>query len=68
VWILKPPNFGEVAVAMGAYGATVDKAENVGDALTEAHQSVVRPCCSLKWTVPNWRRLFRKDALNLPVR
>lgn len=65
---IEAPNFGEVAMAMGAYGATIDRAENVGDALTEAIKSG-RPAV-LQFEVDGTQLAppFRKDALNLPVR
>lgn len=65
---IEAPNFGEVAMAMGAYGVTIDRAENVGDALTEAIKSG-RPAV-LQFEVDGTQLAppFRKDALNLPVR
>ena len=62
------PNFGEVAIAMGAYGATIDRAEDVGDALTAAIKSG-RPAV-LQFEVDGTQLAppFRKDALSLPVR
>lgn len=65
---IEAPNFGEVAVAMGAYGATIDRAEDVGDAFLAAIKSG-RPAV-LQFEVDQTQLAppFRKDALKLPVR
>jgi len=65
---IEAPNFGEVAKAMGAYGATIDRAEDVGDAFLAAIKSG-RPAV-LQFEVDGTQLAppFRKDALKLPVR
>ncbi|NLU47214.1 MAG: sulfoacetaldehyde acetyltransferase [Syntrophomonadaceae bacterium] len=65
---IEAPNFAEVAKVMGAYGATIDRAEDVGDAFLEAIKSG-RPAV-LQFEVDGTQLAppFRKDALQLPVR
>lgn len=65
---IEAPNFGEVAKVMGAYGATIDRAEDVGDAFLAAIKSG-RPAV-LQFEVDGTQLAppFRKDALSLPVR
>lgn len=65
---IEAPNFAEVAKVMGAYGATIDRAEDVGDAFLAAIKSG-RPAV-LQFEVDGTQLAppFRKDALSLPVR
>ncbi|HHY25642.1 MAG TPA: sulfoacetaldehyde acetyltransferase [Desulfitobacterium dehalogenans] len=66
--IPNPESFVPVAIAMGAEGIRVDKAEEVGPALERALASrkptVIEIVCDGTQLAPP----FRKDALKLPVR
>ncbi|HNX28009.1 MAG TPA: sulfoacetaldehyde acetyltransferase [Syntrophomonadaceae bacterium] len=65
---IEAPNFGQVAEAMGAYGATIDKPENVGDAVRAAIASGKPAVLQFEVDGTQLAPPFRKDALNLPVR
>jgi sulfoacetaldehyde acetyltransferase len=65
---IEAPNFGEVARAMGAYGATVDRAEDVADAFREAVKSGKPAVLQFEVDGTQLAPPFRKDALAMPVR
>ena len=64
---LTNPSFAEVSRAMGGNGIRVEKADEVGDALTEAVASQ-RPTVLEIMTNQELGDPFRRDALNKPVR
>jgi sulfoacetaldehyde acetyltransferase len=64
---LENPNFADVATAMGAVGVTVDKVDEIGDALRDAVKSNKPTVINLMLT----RELgdpFRRDAFRQPKR
>lgn len=65
---IEAPNFAEVARVMGAYGANIDRAENVGDAVLEAIKSGRPAVLQFEADGTQLAPPFRKDALNLPIR
>ena len=65
---IEAPNFGELGKVMGAYGAVVDKAEDVGDAVRAAIKSGKPAVLQFEVDGTQLAPPFRKDALNLPVR
>lgn len=65
---IEAPDFAEVARVMGAYGAVVDKAAEVGDAVKAAIASGKPAVLQFEVDGTQLAPPFRKDALNLPVR
>ncbi|MEX2650428.1 MAG: sulfoacetaldehyde acetyltransferase [Alphaproteobacteria bacterium] len=64
---LKNPSFAAIARAMGAEGVTVDKPDQVGDALRQATASN-RPTVLEIMVTQELGDPFRRDALKKPVR
>lgn len=67
---LKNPSFAQVAIAMGAQGVTVNRAEEAGEALEKAcaaqkqgKTTILEMMCTRELGEP-----FRRDALKKPVR
>lgn len=67
---LKNPSFAQVAIAMGAQGVTVNRVEEIGEALEKActaqkqgRTTVLEMMCTRELGEP-----FRRDALKKPVR
>ena len=65
-----PDSFAKVAEAMGAQGITVDKAGDVGNALSTALKSRKPTVLEIRadGSAPFLAPPFRRDALNLPTR
>ena len=67
---LKNPSFAQVAIAMGAQGVTINRVEEIGEALEKAcaaqkqgKTTVLEMMCTRELGEP-----FRRDALKKPVR
>ena len=67
---LKNPSFAQVAIAMGAEGVTIDRTEEIGEALEracaaqkEGKTTILEVMCTRELGEP-----FRRDALKKPVR
>lgn len=65
---IEAPNFGEVAIAMGAYGATIDRPEDIANAINAALKSGKPAVLQFEVDGTQLAPPFRKDALSLPVR
>jgi sulfoacetaldehyde acetyltransferase len=65
---IEAPNFGEVAQAMGAFGATISRPEDIGDTIIAAMKSGKPAVLQFEVDGTQLAPPFRKDALSLPVR